>query len=610
MTRFGFLMILIAMMSVTSMSSAAEHPDARRTSINSVTFYQQPGGKALHIGNASLLRHLDLELASSLYFSYRPVGMVDADGNWLRSLVAHQQGTILSAALGIYDRVQVSVALPAIFNQEGEYPGRGLGDVSAVGFGALRTQIKVGLFELRGVRAAMELPVEWPTGAQEAWLSAPNPTLSPALILSRQNGPVSVTFKLGYDWRGRQEIIELVEDDRITTAMLLEWTPTTRADLTISAGVNAHLQYASIGAPEAIGAQWAGGAYYGLTKRWRAGLIGMGALTETAALPAMVALAHLSYTFAFGVHPPDCSDADAYLEDNRCQAPDSDRDGILDPQDACPNEPEDEDGFEDADGCPDTDNDADKILDATDKCPLSPEDYDGFEDTDGCPELDNDQDGIPDKKDNCPLKAENVNGYEDTDGCPEPDADNDGILDDKDTCPKRPEDKDGFEDDDGCPDPDNDQDGIPDEDDVCPKQAENFNGYRDKDGCPDKVLAVRTRGEIRITEEIHFDHGQVVPKRRSRKVLKAVLAVIRANPKIRVNVVGHTDSLGGADFNHYLSKARSQAIRDYLVRHSNPKEKLAERLFVLGRGKAEPKSSNRFKEGRASNRRVRFIIIK
>src|SRR6185436_14802402 len=55
-------------------------------------------------------------------------------------------------------------------------------------------------------------------------------------------------------------------------------------------------------------------------------------------------------------------------------------DGILDPADRCPDEPEDKDGFEDEDGCPDPDNDKDGILDNDDKCPNEP----GVA-PDGCP---------------------------------------------------------------------------------------------------------------------------------------------------------------------------------------------------------------------------------
>ncbi len=66
--------------------------------------------------------------------------------------------------------------------------------------------------------------------------------------------------------------------------------------------------------------------------------------------------------------------------------PDTDGDGILDPDDKCPNEPEDKDNWEDADGCPDPDNDGDKIADAEDKCPNEPETYNNYQDEDGCPD--------------------------------------------------------------------------------------------------------------------------------------------------------------------------------------------------------------------------------
>lgn len=98
---------------------------------------------------------------------------------------------------------------------------------------------------------------------------------------------------------------------------------------------------------------------------------------------------------------------------------DRDGDGIRDPVDSCPDEPEDFDGFEDTDGCPDIDNDRDGILDPDDACPNEPEDVDGFEDTDGCPDVDNDRDGILDADDACPNEAEVVNGVDDLDGCPD-----------------------------------------------------------------------------------------------------------------------------------------------------------------------------------------------
>ncbi|MCA9668655.1 MAG: OmpA family protein [Myxococcales bacterium] len=67
----------------------------------------------------------------------------------------------------------------------------------------------------------------------------------------------------------------------------------------------------------------------------------------------------------------------------------------------------------------DLDPDVDGVPNPQDKCPYEPEDHDGFQDKDGCPDPDNDHDGIPDAVDKCPLQPETVNGIKDDDGCPD-----------------------------------------------------------------------------------------------------------------------------------------------------------------------------------------------
>ena len=102
---------------------------------------------------------------------------------------------------------------------------------------------------------------------------------------------------------------------------------------------------------------------------------------------------------------------------------DRDGDGILDADDACPDEAEDMDQYLDSEGCPDPDNDEDGILDVDDKCPNDAEDMDGFEDQEGCPDPDNDQDGVLDADDKCPLQP----GKAEFAGCKPVDSDGDGV---------------------------------------------------------------------------------------------------------------------------------------------------------------------------------------
>ncbi len=256
--------------------------------------------------------------------------------------------------------------------------------------------------------------------------------------------------------------------------------------------------------------------------------------------------------------------------------PDSDGDGLLDPDDACPQEAEDKDDFEDADGCPDPDNDKDGILDAPDKCPLEAEDKDTFEDADGCPDPDNDKDEILDAADKCPLKAE---------------------------------DKDGFQDTDGCPDPDNDQDGFPDANDKCPNKAEVYNEFEDDDGCPDKGQAAKiivTKQKVEILEKVYFDLNKATIKRKSYSVLNQVAAVLKANPDIKMmRVEGHTDRHGTAKHNMWLSKWRAKAVARYLTIRGVKKE----RLVSEGYGFTRPLKPEETDEADAVNRRVEFVIV-
>jgi outer membrane protein OmpA-like peptidoglycan-associated protein len=289
---------------------------------------------------------------------------------------------------------------------------------------------------------------------------------------------------------------------------------------------------------------------------------------------------------------------------------DRDGDGIKDDIDKCPDDPEDHDDFEDEDGCPDPDNDRDGILDRDDKCPNEPETKNGFEDEDGCPDkldLDRDGDGIPDSVDKCPDDPEDKDGFEDSDGCPDPDNDKDGILDTDDLCPNDPEDKDGFEDQDGCPDPDNDKDRILDKDDKCPNEPETYNGYQDEDGCPDKGRVAIRKGKLEILDKIYFETAKAIIKPISFPILDAVAATIVGNPQILLlEVQGHADERGDDDYNMRLTEDRAAAVKQYLIEHGVPGDKLQSH----GYGETKPVCPQHNEACWSKNRRVEFVILR
>ncbi len=289
---------------------------------------------------------------------------------------------------------------------------------------------------------------------------------------------------------------------------------------------------------------------------------------------------------------------------------DRDKDGIKDNEDRCPKDPEDFDGFEDGDGCPEVDNDGDGVPDSLDRCPNEKEDPDGFADKDGCPDFDNDKDGVIDVNDKCPNVAEDLDGFEDDDGCPDTDNDGDGIIDSLDKCPDKAEDKDGFEDADGCPDFDNDMDGIADSVDKCPKEPETFNTFEDEDGCPDvkpegKPQAKEIqRGRV-ILRGVNFEFGKAVLTGDSYVILDQVYASLVEWPEIKIEIKGHTDSVGSGIANKRLSQKRAESVRDYLV----GKGIATNRLVPIGMGEDEPIADNNTAEGRAMNRRVELHRI-
>jgi outer membrane protein OmpA-like peptidoglycan-associated protein len=245
------------------------------------------------------------------------------------------------------------------------------------------------------------------------------------------------------------------------------------------------------------------------------------------------------------------------------------------------------------------DTDGDGILDVDDACPTEPEDFDGFEDEDGCPDLDNDGDGILDVDDACPNDPEDFDGFEDEDGCPDPDNDGDGILDVDDACPNEP----GPPETKGCPDPDRDGDGVPDRIDNCPDEP----GTIENQGCQEPQLVLITKEQLKILEKVFFqlNSARILPS--VFPLLDNIASVIQAHPEIeQIRIEGHTDRTGRLDFNMKLSRRRAASVVDYLVRKGVSKD----RLVSEGFGPTRPIVPDaKTRADLAKNRRVEFHIV-
>ncbi len=105
---------------------------------------------------------------------------------------------------------------------------------------------------------------------------------------------------------------------------------------------------------------------------------------------------------------------------------------------------------------------------------------------------------------------------------------------------------------------------------------------------------------------IYFDSGKSVVKPESDPTLKEIARLLSTNPKLKLTVVGHTDSVGELSTNLQLSRARAKAVSDILT----GKYGIAGgRLSADGVGPLAPVASNRTEEGRAKNRRVELVDL-
>lgn len=103
---------------------------------------------------------------------------------------------------------------------------------------------------------------------------------------------------------------------------------------------------------------------------------------------------------------------------------------------------------------------------------------------------------------------------------------------------------------------------------------------------------------------IYFDTGKSEIKPESDAALAEIAKLLKSEAGLKVNVVGHTDNVGGIDANMELSKARADAVMKALVsRHGID----AGRLRAYGVGPLAPVASNKTEDGKAKNRRVELV---
>lgn len=124
-------------------------------------------------------------------------------------------------------------------------------------------------------------------------------------------------------------------------------------------------------------------------------------------------------------------------------------------------------------------------------------------------------------------------------------------------------------------------------------------------GLPDTRHKLVEEGRFSTTG-ILFAVNAATIKPESNGVLKEIAEAIKANPGMKVKIIGHTDSDGTDAANLELSKKRAEAVKNALVNDFGIEGTLLE---TDGKGESQPVGDNKSKEGKAQNRRVEFLKV-
>ena len=523
---------------------------------------------------AAVPKHLEFALGVWLGYADDPLTVYAPNENGERerigSLVSSRVGGSLVGSIGFMDRFALGVSLPLIVSQDNELGGAQMAppSISSFGLGDIRLIPKVAILgqDKYGVHLGASVAFSLPTSTSEDYFGDPAAALTPELLVSRSfTSGLRLAANVGYRLRKNTAALNLVVGDELYShagvgyRFAAKGGPPLEVDLTYSVATaaddifgafNRNFSEARLGAsydipgPLVVFAATGAGTSEGFgAPDWRA-LLGL----------------------RFQRARPEASMPLAIATEK-----DSDGDGIMDGDDACPNDPETMNELDDEDGCPDEvkavakDADNDGLNDDVDSCPNKPEDMDSFEDDDGCPDLDNDGDGVLDADDACINEV----GVALAKGCPEPDRDGDTVVDRLDNCPDQP-------------------------------------GTVENQGCQKRQLVKVSESGLEILDKVYFRTNKAKILKVSFGLLDNVADVLKNHTEIKaIRVEGHTDDRGKDAHNKRLSQQRAESVVKYLVKRGVSKS----RLIAIGFGEEKPIDSNETDEGRSANRRVDFVIV-
>ena len=120
-----------------------------------------------------------------------------------------------------------------------------------------------------------------------------------------------------------------------------------------------------------------------------------------------------------------------------------------------------------------------------------------------------------------------------------------------------------------------------------------------------KEIPVEIQQTMRDLSNTLFEFNKFNLGEKARGYLDEIVDWLVSNPKVNVEIGGHTDGIGSQEYNQKLSEQRAKTVYNYFVEHGVNKD----RLSYKGYGKLEPIADNSTDAGRQQNRRVELKII-
>jgi OmpA-OmpF porin, OOP family len=125
-------------------------------------------------------------------------------------------------------------------------------------------------------------------------------------------------------------------------------------------------------------------------------------------------------------------------------------------------------------------------------------------------------------------------------------------------------------------------------------------------GAANNAETTHTVGKVMRLNNLIFKAASSTIEESSYKELNEVVVMLNNNPKMVIQLEGHTDYVGSAKLNQKLSEERVSAVKNYLTSHGSDQSRIKTKAF----GGTKPISRENTEEARSLNRRVELRILK